>query len=109
MTAPASVDGAPDGNAETRRTIAASLLEAAVAPKLSAQRDAIFLNSALYARVQALYDQRNSLNLDPESKYLLERYYKDFVRAGAKLSEADKTKLKAMNAELDRRLGKDTA
>jgi peptidyl-dipeptidase Dcp len=75
-------------------------VEAAVAPKLSAQRDAIFLNSALYARVQALYDQRNSLNLDPESKYLLERYYKDFVRAGAKLSEADKTKLKAMNAEL---------
>ena len=38
-------------------------------------------------------------DLDPESAYLLERYYKDFVRAGAKLSDADKTKLKAMNTE----------
>ena len=40
------------------------------------------------------------LKLDPESNYLLERYYKDFVRAGAKLSDPDKEKLKAMNAEL---------
>ena len=75
-------------------------LEAAIAPKLSAQRDAITLNSALFSRIQSLYDQREKLGLDPESKRLLERYYKDFVRAGAKLSDADKTKLKAMNAEL---------
>jgi peptidyl-dipeptidase Dcp len=71
-----------------------------MAPKLSAQRDAIFLNSTLFARVQALYDEREKLSLDAEQKWLLERYYKDFVRAGAKLSESDKTKLKAMNAEL---------
>src|SRR5205814_6694264 len=38
--------------------------------------------------------------LDAESKWLLERYYKDFVRAGARLAEADKSRLKAMNAEL---------
>ncbi len=75
-------------------------LEAVIAPKLSAQRDAIQLNSALFARIQGLYDQREKLGLEAESKRLLERYYKDFVRAGAKLSEADKTKLKAMNAEL---------
>ena len=75
-------------------------LEAAIAPKLSAQRDAVTLNSALFARIQSLYDQRATLGLNDESKYLLERYYKDFVRAGAKLSEADKTKLKAMNSEL---------
>lgn len=75
-------------------------LEAAVAPKLSAHRDAIALNGALFARIQSLYEQREKLGLDPESKRLLERYHKDFVRSGAKLSEADKTKLKEMNAEI---------
>ncbi|MEY2439882.1 MAG: peptidyl-dipeptidase Dcp [Verrucomicrobiota bacterium] len=75
-------------------------IETEIAPKLSAHRDAIFLNGKLFQRVQQVYDQRDKLNLDPESAYLLERYYKDFVRAGAKLSDADKTKLRAMNAEL---------
>jgi peptidyl-dipeptidase Dcp len=81
-----------------------------MAPKLAAHHDEIFLNSKLFARVQELYDNRNNfaaanpsgggLGLDPESVYLLERYYKDFVRAGAKLSDADKEKLKKINAEL---------
>lgn len=71
-----------------------------MAPKLSAHRDAIHLNGKLFARVQELYDNRDKLGLDPESAYLLERYYKDFVRAGAKLSDSDKEKLKKINAEL---------
>src|SRR5947207_3521914 len=75
-------------------------IEKETAPKLSAHRDAIFLNPKLFARVQELYDKRDSLGLDPESAYLLERYYKDFVRAGAKLSDAHKEKLKKINAEL---------
>ena len=75
-------------------------IETEMAPKLAAHRDAIHLNSKLFARVQELYDNRDKLGLDPESAYLLERYYKDFVRAGAKLSDADKEKLKKMNAEL---------
>jgi peptidyl-dipeptidase Dcp len=75
-------------------------IETEMAPKLSAHRDAIYLNSKLFARIQDLYSSRDQLGLDPESSYLLERYYKDFVRAGAKLSDQDKTKLKAMNAEL---------
>src|SRR5437773_1688433 len=75
-------------------------IEKETAPNLSAHRDAIFLNPKLFARVQALYDKRDSLGLDPESAYLLERYYKDFVRAGAKLADADKEKLKKVNAEL---------
>ena len=75
-------------------------LETVIAPKLSAHRDAIALNGALFARIQALQNQRDALGLDAESKRLLERYYKDFVRAGARLSEADKTRLKAMNAEI---------
>lgn len=75
-------------------------IERDMAPKLSAQRDALQLNPALFARVQALYNQRAALGLDPESLRLLERYYRDFVRAGAKLSEAEKTRLKAYNAEI---------
>jgi len=71
-----------------------------MAPKLAAHRDEIFLNPKLFSRVQALYDKRDQLKLDPESAYLLERYYKDFVRAGAKLSDPDKEKLKKINAEL---------
>ncbi|HEY6112194.1 MAG TPA: M3 family metallopeptidase [Chthoniobacterales bacterium] len=71
-----------------------------MAPKLSAHRDEIHLNPKLFARVQELYDKRDSLGLDPESAYLLERYYKDFVRAGAKLNDTDKEKLKKINAEL---------
>src|SRR5439155_13191613 len=68
-----------------------------MAPKLAAHGDAIHLNSKLFARIQELYDNRDKLGLDPESAYLLERYYKDFVRAGAKLSEPDKEKLKKIN------------
>ncbi len=75
-------------------------VEAAVAPKQAAHNDTVFLNAKLFARIQTLSDQKDSLNLDPESKRLLERYEKDFVRAGAKLSDADKAKLKAMNTEL---------
>jgi len=75
-------------------------IEADMAPKLSAHSDAIYLNSKLFARLQEVYSTREKLGLDPESSYLLERYYKDFVRAGAKLSDADKEKLKKMNAEL---------
>jgi peptidyl-dipeptidase Dcp len=75
-------------------------LDKELAPKLSAHSDAIRLNPKLYARIKALYDKRAKLGLDAESKYLLERYHTDFVRAGAKLSNADKQKLKAYNSEL---------
>ena len=71
-----------------------------MAPKLSAHKDQILLNSKLFARIQAIYEQRDSLELDPESYRLIEENHRDFIRAGAQLSEADKEKLKAMNAEL---------
>src|SRR6478672_1005041 len=66
-------------------------------PKLAAHSDSIYLNAKLFARVKALYDQRDSLKLDPESRYLVERYFKTFVRAGALLSEADKETLRGLN------------
>src|SRR5262249_44806907 len=75
-------------------------IEEEMAPKLAAHRDAIHLNPKLFARIKELYYNRDKLGLDPESAYLLERYYKDFVRAGAKLSDSDKEKLKKINAEL---------
>jgi peptidyl-dipeptidase Dcp len=69
------------------------------APKLAAHQDAIYLNAKLFARVKAVYDKRESLGLDPEGRYLVERYYKNFVRAGALLSEADQATLRALNQE----------
>ena len=75
-------------------------IEAEMSPKFAAHSDAIGLNHALFSRVKSLYDRRATLGLDPESLRLLERYYKDFVRAGALLSESDKNVLKALNVEL---------
>ncbi|HWU77805.1 MAG TPA: M3 family metallopeptidase [Rhodanobacter sp.] len=75
-------------------------LQAEYAPKLSAHRDAMMLNPALFARIQTLYDTRATLGLDAESVRLIERYHTDFVRAGARLSDADKTHLKEINGEL---------
>ncbi|MFL6531328.1 MAG: M3 family metallopeptidase [Chthoniobacterales bacterium] len=71
-----------------------------LSPKLAAHQDAIRLKGPLFKRIETLYNDREKLKLDPESKWLLERYYKDFVRAGAKLNDADKTKLKEMNQEI---------
>src|SRR5215472_3522373 len=69
------------------------------APKLAAHRDSIYLNTKLFERITATYQQRASLKLDPESLRLVERYYQEFVHAGAKLSEAQKAELKKLNEE----------
>ncbi len=71
-----------------------------MAPRLSAHRDQILLNDKLFARIEALYEQRDSLELDPESLRLIEENHRDFIRAGAQLSAAEKEQLKAMNSEL---------
>ncbi len=70
------------------------------APKLAAHRDAIYLDAKLFQRVTAVYKQRASLKLDPESLRLVEYIYDEFVHAGANLSEADKTALKKLNEEV---------
>src|SRR5262249_19751116 len=62
------------------------------AAKFAAHGDAITLNPKLFARIDTVYQKRESLKLDPESRRLIERIYADFVRAGAKLSDADKEK-----------------
>ena len=75
-------------------------IEQEMAPRLSAHRDQILLNPKLFARLQALYVAREALDLDAETRRLIEEYHTDFVRAGAELSDADKERLRAINAEL---------
>ncbi len=70
-----------------------------VAPKLAAHQDEISLDPKLFARIKSIYDQRDTLTLDPEQKRLVERDYDEFVRAGAQLSDADKATLRKLNVE----------
>ena len=83
--------------ADTNPTLQ-KIQEAEAAP-LAAQNDYTNLNPKLFARVQALYDKRATLGLDPESMRLLEWDYLQFVKAGAKLNDVDKAKLKKLNEE----------
>lgn len=71
-----------------------------VTPLLSALRDDINLNAALFARVKSVWDQRERLKLPPVQAKLLENTYKRFVRNGANLAAAQKDRLRAINAEL---------
>jgi len=75
-------------------------LDAEYAPKFSAHRDAIYLDARLFQRIKQLYETRTTLGLDAEGVRLVERYYTDFVRAGANLDPAQKERVKAINAEL---------
>ncbi len=69
-------------------------------PRIEEHYNAIMLNDALFVRVKAVYDKRNSLNLDEVQMRLVEKTYNDFVRSGALLSEEDKARLMQINAEL---------
>ena len=74
-------------------------VQADEAPRLAAHQDAIYLNSKLFARVQAIYARRASLADRPEARQLVAVYYRQFVHAGAQLSPADKKKLRAINEQ----------
>jgi peptidyl-dipeptidase Dcp len=69
------------------------------APRLAANADSIFMNSKLFKRVETLFDRREQLNLDAESRRLLEFEYQEFELAGAKLSDQDKEQLKKLNEQ----------
>lgn len=83
-----------DSNAERRA------LQSELAPKLAGHYDNIYLNKALYERVALVYGQLNVLNLSAEEKRLTEVFYKRFVRAGAKLNEAQQKEIREINAAL---------
>jgi peptidyl-dipeptidase Dcp len=69
------------------------------APRLAAHGDAIYLDRRLFDRVETIYDQRDTLDLDAESYRLVQWYHDEFVGKGARLSEADKLTLKKLNEE----------
>ena len=71
-----------------------------IAPELSAHGDDISLNKDLFARIKAVHDQREDLDLTPEQLRLLEETYKDFVRAGANLEGPAQARLREINGEL---------
>ncbi len=71
-----------------------------VSPMLSEHNDNLYLNEKLFEKVKTLYDSRSGLNLNAEQNRLLEKYYKNFIRSGAALSNEDKEKLRGINKEL---------
>ncbi|MEU9045559.1 MULTISPECIES: M3 family metallopeptidase [unclassified Kitasatospora] len=75
-------------------------VDAEVSPLLAVHHDAIHLDRALFARIEALYGTRAELGLDPESLRLLERWYTSFERSGARLGEVEQARLRELNAEL---------
>lgn len=73
-------------------------IEAEMAPKLSAHNDNIYLNATLFARIAAIHAKL--ADFTPEDQRLITYYYDEFVRAGAKLSDADKAKMREINSQL---------
>ena len=75
-------------------------LQKEMSPISSAHSDDINLNPALFARVKAVYEQKDKLSLTPEQAKVLENTYDRFVKSGAELSDEDKEKLRALNQEI---------
>ena len=71
-----------------------------VTPLLSAHEDDIALNQKLFARIKAVYDQRENLDLNPEQRRLLEETYKGFVRGGANVPEAQQARFRELNEQI---------
>ncbi|HPN47203.1 MAG TPA: M3 family metallopeptidase, partial [Bacteroidales bacterium] len=70
-----------------------------LSPLLSEHSDNIRLNAPLFKRIESLYNNRDSLNLNTEQQRLLEKYYKNFVRSGAALDESRQERLREINKE----------
>ncbi|CAM1346281.1 M3 family metallopeptidase [Tenacibaculum crassostreae] len=71
-----------------------------ISPWLSEFKNDMILNENLFARVKAVYNQKDSLELTPEQDILLDKQYKGFARNGANLNEEDKIELRKLDAEL---------
>jgi len=75
-------------------------VQEAEAPKLAALQDAEFLNPKLFARVDAIYQKRHTAGLDAESQRLVELTWQNFTRAGARLNETDRARMKQINEQI---------
>lgn len=74
--------------------------EQQLALTMAAHNDSITLNASLFARIADLYERRQGLGLERAAVRLIERYYGDFVRAGAALTEAERERVREINAQL---------
>ena len=72
-----------------------------LSPLTTKHSDDINLNPVLFARVKAVYEQREKLALDPDQKRLVEEIYKGFVRGGANLDSTQKVKLRSLNKNIN--------
>ena len=81
-------------------SVALDKIKEEIAPKRSAHQDAIRLNPALFARIKSLHDQKDELSLNAEDSWLLEKYYRDFVYAGAHLTQDQRHELTKLNERL---------
>jgi peptidyl-dipeptidase Dcp len=86
--------------ASSETSSALQAVERTMAPLLAAHENAIYMNSALFARIDALFDARASLGLEAEEQRLLERIHLDFVRAGAKLHSDTRARYAEVTQEL---------
>ncbi|YCI79931.1 peptidyl-dipeptidase Dcp [Enterobacteriaceae bacterium] len=77
-------------------------LDEAFSAELAELADDIWLNAALFARVDAVYQTRHSSGLDAESLRLVETLWQQFMLAGARLGDEQKAQLKALNQEAAR-------
>ena len=75
-------------------------LQKELSPVFSAHNDDIYLNPALFAKVKAVYDNKENLTLTPEEKTVLQNIYDRFVDGGALLSDEQKEELRKLNTEL---------
>ena len=75
-------------------------IEEKIAPRLAAHSDDIFLNKKLFARVESLWSQRSSQTWNEEQQRLLKEYHESFVRAGARLTDEQQKRVRAINEEL---------
>ncbi|WP_036277950.1 M3 family metallopeptidase [Microbacterium sp. CH12i] len=71
-----------------------------LAPLMAAHDDAIRLDSQLYWRIKTLHEQLDQLGLDGESRYLVERHFREMTHAGAALDDEAKAQLTALNLQL---------
>ena len=74
-------------------------LDEAFSAELAGLANDIYLNDALFERIESVWQQRDSLGLDAESQRLVEVIYQRFIQAGAKLGQAEKAELKTLNTE----------
>ena len=73
-------------------------IEAEIAPKLAAHADSIKLDPTLFSRIKTLVTKSSALN--PEDSWVLNKYYEDFLQAGADLDPEKRERVKEINEEL---------